>query len=327
MSKPAPDPVFVLRGAKSPVMSVAFLQPSEGGKVEKLAAGTQDGDMLIWDLKTKCVVKEWSSNSSSSVQWLYSHSLEELWAHERHCSIKVWDISASVPQVKVQYPISEYLGFSQSHFTTLDNYRSLLAIPGPNQEGVTVWDVDTKAKVCSLLPPDPPKCGSLMQVRWVKAARNNSLLVAYESGHISLWNWENSSIITEVHVSENPLCLTFDDNIQIGIIGTASEKVFIFCISSELIMSVVKELCITNAGLSSCIIRPDGKLLVTGGWDSRIRVFSNKKFKPLAVLHYHKKTIECLAYSPCDVEHFGLGFLLAAGSSDKSISLWNVFNV
>ncbi|XP_071550755.1 guanine nucleotide-binding protein subunit beta-like protein 1 isoform X1 [Panulirus ornatus] len=324
MSSPAPDPVFVLRGARSPVMSVAFLHPPEGENLQKIAAGTQDGHILIWDLKTKCVVKEWLGNSCSSILWLHSHSPEELWTHGRHDRIKLWDISASSPKVKVQYPISDYLGFSQSHLTNVDNTK-LLAIPGPNQEGVTIWDIDMKFKVCSLLPSDPTSCGSLMQVRWVKIETNVGLIVVYESGHISLWGWSNRKIISEAQVSENPICLTFDDKTQTGIIGTASEKVFLFHISNEFMVSVTKELHITNAGLSSCIIRPDGKLLVTGGWDSRIRIFSNQKHKPLAVLHYHKKTVESLAYSTSNVECFGSRFLLAAGSSDKSISLWNLF--
>lgn len=51
MSSPAPDPVFVLRGARSSVMSVTFLHPPEGGTLQKIAAGTQDGHILIWDLK------------------------------------------------------------------------------------------------------------------------------------------------------------------------------------------------------------------------------------------------------------------------------------
>lgn len=282
-------------------------------------------DSVIFFQQTKCVIKEWLGNCSSSILWLHSQSPEELWTHGRHDRIKLWDISASSPEVKVEYPITDYLGFSQSHLTTLDNNTKLLAIPGPNQLGVSIWNIETKHKICSLLPSDPTSRGSLMQVRWIKVKTNVSLTVVYESGHICLWDWNNKKIISEAKVSENPICLTYDDKSETGIIGTASEKVFIFHCNSEFMISIVKEICITNAGLSSCIIRPDGKLLVTSGWDSRIRIFSNRKCKPLAVLQYHKKTVECLAYSTSDVECFGSRFLLAAGSSDKSISLWNIF--
>ncbi|KAG7169329.1 Guanine nucleotide-binding protein subunit beta-like protein 1-like [Homarus americanus] len=165
-----------------------------------------------------------------------------------------------------------------------------------------------------------------MQARYVKVARKVALVVAYESGHISLWNWNEKNIMSEVDVNESPICLTYDDESRMGIIGTTSEKVYIFNISSNLIISVVKHLFITNGGVSSCVVRLDGKIFVTGGWDSRVRIFSAKRYKPLAVLQYHKKTVECLAYSTSDVEHFGCGLLLAAGSSDNSISLWNIFN-
>ena len=34
-------------------------------------------------------------------------------------------------------------------------------------------------------------------------------------------------------------------------------------------------------------VRPDTKLLATGGWDRRVRVWQWGKWKPLAVLRYH----------------------------------------
>lgn len=46
-----PDPVFVLRGASAPVMSVTFLENEDTGKIQRIAAGTQEGQVLIWDLK------------------------------------------------------------------------------------------------------------------------------------------------------------------------------------------------------------------------------------------------------------------------------------
>ena len=53
MGGPAPDPVFVLRGAQSPVTVVTFLNidATEGQREEYIAAGTQDGRILLWNLK------------------------------------------------------------------------------------------------------------------------------------------------------------------------------------------------------------------------------------------------------------------------------------
>ncbi|XP_037777614.1 guanine nucleotide-binding protein subunit beta-like protein 1 isoform X1 [Penaeus monodon] len=320
-----PDPVFVLRGANAPVTAVTFFEYDGTGKIQRVAAGTQEGQVFIWDLKTSSIVCKWSGHPGSSIVWIHSLVPGKLWTQGRHDSIKLWDITALPPEAESQYPIVDYLGFSQCSLTCLPNGNSLLAVPGPDQVGVTVWDTKTKYKICSLVPQDAKSRGSLMQVVWLNTAEHIQPLIAYESGHISLWDWSNTSLISETRVNDNPICLSFHNDSKTGIVGTASEKVFVFRIDN-MSVTINKEIQITNPGVSSCITRPDGKIFALGGWDSRIRLFSSKKCKPLAVLQYHKKTVECLAYSKCDVDHYGFGYILAAGSSDHSISLWNIFN-
>lgn len=50
MGGSAPDPVFVLRGAESPVTAVTFLCPAKE-QDSYIAAGTQDGKIFVWNLK------------------------------------------------------------------------------------------------------------------------------------------------------------------------------------------------------------------------------------------------------------------------------------
>lgn len=268
---------------------------------------------------------EWDGHPGSSIHWLYSDSSDVLWSLGRSDSVKAWNIHSS-PVTLATYPLIDYIGFSSSHIIQINSNIKLLALPGPSQEGVTVWDTDKNIKVGTFIPPNVRTYGTVMHPRWIKTKDVISLGVMYESGHLVLWDWANSKIASQCQITENPMCFTLDESSQTGIIGTASEKIYIFTIQSDLSISITKEFSITNAGISSCVLRPDGKLFVTGGWDSRIRVFSSKKCKPLAVLMYHKKTVECVAYSKDGIEEVGGGYLLAAGSSDKSVSLWNIFN-
>ena len=46
-----------------------------------------------------------------------------------------------------------------------------------------------------------------------------------------------------------------------------------------------------HAGQQSLHIRSDGRLLVTGGWDSKVRIYSTKTLKELAVLKWHKEGV------------------------------------
>lgn len=50
----------------------------------------------------------------------------------------------------------------------------------------------------------------------------------------------------------------------------------------------------------------------------RIRVFSMKSMKPLAILSYHRDSVYSLDFSKSDN-------LLVASSQDNRISLWNIY--
>ena len=56
----------------------------------------------------------------------------------------------------------------------------------------------------------------------------------------------------------------------------------------------------------------------------RIRLFSMKSLKPLAVLSFHSESISKLAFSSNEV--IKSQRLLAAGSRDGRISLWSIYN-
>ena len=78
------------------------------------------------------------------------------------------------------------------------------------------------------------------------------------------------------------------------------------------------------------IIRPDKKIVVCGGWDGRLRIFSwvkPEKLKPLAVLNFHADTVEAVAFSDQDVEGGRLHGrkVLVAGGKDGKASLWDIY--
>lgn len=52
-----------------------------------------------------------------------------------------------------------------------------------------------------------------------------------------------------------------------------------------------------HSGQQSLCVRSDGRLLVTGGWDSRIRIYSAKTLKEVAVLKWHKEGVYAVDFS------------------------------
>jgi WD40 repeat protein len=52
-----------------------------------------------------------------------------------------------------------------------------------------------------------------------------------------------------------------------------------------------------HAGQQSLSVRSDGRLFACGGWDSRVRVYSAKTLKEVAVLKWHKEGVYAVAFA------------------------------
>ena len=102
-----------------------------------------------------------------------------------------------------------------------------------------------------------------------------------------------------------------------------------------------EDIILKNPGTNDLKIRSDSKIFATGGWDSKIRIFAMKNFKPLAVLTIHRDSINSLTFTKMkriqeqqetvedkknqQQNDFSEQNLLAAGSKDTRISLWSLY--
>lgn len=51
-----------------------------------------------------------------------------------------------------------------------------------------------------------------------------------------------------------------------------------------------------HASQQSLRVRSDGRLLITGGWDSRVRIYSTRTLKEMAVLKWHKEGVYAVGF-------------------------------
>lgn len=113
-----------------------------------------------------------------------------------------------------------------------------------------------------------------------------------------------------------------------------------------------------HAGQQGLQVRSDGRIFATAGWDSRVRVYSCKTMKELAVLKWHQVGCYALAFAPVGltgegkdgtaspqaggdsgvvprvgdvtvkdkrINHAKNAHWLAAGAKDGKVSLWEVY--
>ncbi|SCV73326.1 BQ2448_7252 [Microbotryum intermedium] len=99
----------------------------------------------------------------------------------------------------------------------------------------------------------------------------------------------------------------------------------------------------TGPGKSMVNVRDDGRIVAVSGWDGAAQIFSTKSGKPLAVLTYHRTSLQALAFGPTkqqarrdpdsdsdsdDEEGMGSRLQrawLATGGKDERISLWDIY--
>ncbi len=76
-------------------------------------------------------------------------------------------------------------------------------------------------------------------------------------------------------------------------------------------------------GMQAVGWRPDGKIVCAGFWDGKARIYSGKSMNILASIGYHSQIVNSVTFSPEKV----IGkYLLAIGSRDGRISLWDLFS-
>lgn len=76
-----------------------------------------------------------------------------------------------------------------------------------------------------------------------------------------------------------------------------------------------------HTGQQSLVVRSDGRILATSGWDGKARIYSTKSLKELAVLKWHKDGCYAVDFGCVDVAGGAEG---AAGgdSADTQLQKW-----
>ncbi len=80
---------------------------------------------------------------------------------------------------------------------------------------------------------------------------------------------------------------------------------------------------LNSEGVAAVRIRRDKKILVLACWDGKIRVYSVKSSKLLAVLDYHSESVQCLEFSHQKIDG---KWLFAVEGKDGKVSLWTIYN-
>uniref|UniRef100_A0A1A8FYP3 Guanine nucleotide binding protein (G protein), beta polypeptide 1-like n=2 Tax=Nothobranchius korthausae TaxID=1143690 RepID=A0A1A8FYP3_9TELE len=322
MSLPAPHPVYTLRGAGGALNTLHFR--CHGEDPHLLFSGSGKGSIHIWNLNSRRAEKVVEAHSGSSVTWVSTlQSTDTLISQGRDMQVCLWDLNEGRSEL-LESVWTGSVGFCQCSLLETSPTNYLLAFAGQQTEEIKIIELPSKNPVCTLTPE--AKVGMVMCIKlWKTSSGLGPLLLAgYEDGSLLLWDVTQRAKLSQVRAHPEPvMCLTFDPRRLRGISGSSEKKLSSWTLDSHNNIQLQGDVMLVNPGVSQLCIREDCRILASAGWDNRVRIFSWKKFRPLAVLQYHTDMVLSVAFSDHQDPRQRL---LAAGSKDQRISLWSIYN-
>ncbi|XP_067627331.1 guanine nucleotide-binding protein subunit beta-like protein 1 [Eurosta solidaginis] len=322
-----PDPVFNLRCPEmGPVNSICF------HSCERLLAGTLKGSVFLWDLQTNRSPLHFEVGQQP-ITTLH-HTDDILITQEKGGTVTLWSLSNS-GYMRDRTIEGNFAAFCHTALYTspAGGGEPLLFYPcDENSIGVLHVNNDVNSPPQMLVPNDSqlPKLGSVSCFKPFECASQLFLLAGYESGHFLTWDLSSGVVVDLRQFEPEPMAVDYDPVTNCGIIGGPSEK--LICIRYQhqsMQLQRSNYIVIKNAGINCIRIRDDQKVFATGGWDGRVRVFSWRSLRPLAVLTEHKNAsgggIMDIAYSEDKVSMWNARIMAAAGT-DGQITLWDLYN-
>ncbi|XP_067034225.1 guanine nucleotide-binding protein subunit beta-like protein 1 isoform X2 [Acropora muricata] len=322
--KPPPEPFYILRGTGAAINVLKFA-PKASTNEGLLMSGCVKGLINLWSLKTKrteLVLDGHLGHAILSADFLPDGKVI---SHGRDGHLKIWQCCEGRSNVVDSVP-APFLGFCQFSCLRRGYKSTWIALPSSKQSQVDVLDLESKKILFSLKSEDDKSTGMCMCLSFftIQTTDKPVLITGYENGQLLLWDvMEQKVMSTKTVHNETVLCMDVDKENLRFVSGSADNKLYVSSSTSNSTLEIDKEVELKNPGTASVNIRRDRKVLATGGWDGRIRIYNWKKLTPLAYLSYHTDTVNAVNFSD-DLP--GYGQILAAGGKDTRISLWSLYN-
>ncbi|KAF2767587.1 WD40 repeat-like protein [Teratosphaeria nubilosa] len=375
---PPAQPTYILRGHSAQIHSVCFLRDNL-----RLLSGDADGWVVLWSVSIKRPIAVWQAHKGT-VLGLKAWGDERIITHGRDNKLCVWQLAETQEaEFSTMLPIEDstterkkpwllhslpvhalnFCSFAMgpalaSQALDSDVSEILVAYPGVQDGSIMVTSLPSEERFATIPPPrSDSKSGMLMALELHQQnSQDQSLLViaGYEGGNTCLWSQNPMTKIWKVvntyKLHSQPI-LSLDAVPTLACFYTSSADAAIaqYSLYTQADPKVVQT---KHAGQQSLTVRDDGKIFATAGWDGRVRVYSCKTMKELAVLKWHKEGCYALAFARSRYPDRmnisvpeGPGVVtkreltvsqrrqqtakethwLAAGSKDGKISLWDIY--
>ncbi|OZJ05423.1 hypothetical protein BZG36_01652 [Bifiguratus adelaidae] len=354
MSRPPPEPVYVLRGHEAEIHCVKFLWNNE-----YLATGDLSGRLCLWNLSTKRARASWKAHSESILaieSWQEDTLLSQardnktiLWRLPQDFRVQSTEVGPEPEQIAVLDVGS--MTFCRMALLSTEEGTGFIAAPNVAEPYmVDLFALPSGKRLLSRIGSSKPASKGIpsndmcmaIKLFYAQSTTNIMMLAGYESGTVRLW------------ALRSVLSLDLSSDSSFALSSSADNLIVKYALVSDNIVGNAEQVVLASfktkrTGNSMVRIRDDGKIIGTVGWDGKARIFSAKTFKPLAVLDYHRDSLYTLDIAPVMTRSVGqtdassqptsstaltIGsrsverkaqHLLACAGKDERISLWDIY--
>ncbi|KAK6620694.1 hypothetical protein RUM43_010989 [Polyplax serrata] len=314
-----PDPEYIFF---SDMESILCLTHRLSNGIESILAGTQSGHVHIWNIKTKRQISSFKSGEDSCISINIPQQEQEddvVITQNKSGEISFWRDTDNQWSC-VSRITTDFFGFCKAVL-----FKGVIFVPQKNGYFQTI-SVNTRDTLNRTRLINGDNLGDIMAFKIIVLNNENHMLVAYEGQKLILWFLNKSSEISSLQMTECPMALDFDVKRNKGIYGNPTDQIVVFSLGKNLELKVDKTVSLVNPGVASVQIRPDSKLVAVGCWDGKLRLYSWKTLTLLAALDVHSSTVQDVSFFRSVNINGKIKFLLLAGSKDKKISLWDIYN-
>lgn len=200
-------------------------------------------------------------------------------------------------------------------------YQTNRLLCSGQRSSVNVYSTENFKKRIIWNPGTFSELGELMIIKCIQ----NYVFFGYESNTICLWNGQGTVSQYNFPELEGLLALDVDHTMAKGVCAGTTDKINTFHIIKDKFV-FDKSIKITNPGVSGLKLRPDNKIVAAACWDHKVKLFSWKSMKLLAVLDPHSTGVISLVYSERSIQFWKTKHMLAVADKGNRITLWDVYN-
>lgn len=287
-----------------------------------MLTGDAEGIIILWDLAIKRPAAVWRAHTGGVLGiGLWNDST--IITHGRDGKLNAWQLrlededsmSKGLPVEEstkgdwkqpwslhsLQVHTLNFCAFAMCHAP--DTKSILVGTPAANEGLVVIHELPSE-KVRHLVPPaEAGKTGMVMVLRMLFMSGALHVVTGYESGLTSVQrlkpgtehSWET---ISSCQPHTQPI-LSLDLSLDSGVYYTsaADANIATACLTRTNSKDPIKLNATKHAGQQGLSVRSDGKILATAGWDGRMRIYSAKTLKEVAVLKWHKEGCYAVAFA------------------------------